>query len=275
MANVTLLNDKALDYVAEVALSFAPPHVIGLLECHLKGTHLNKVRRQLKSMGWKTFVTPAVVTQEAWGIALDPPEDVPRHEARSRFHNSGGEVVLCSPELAVWGHHQPCDAQGCRSIVYRAAGFSILVIYGYFLPGIGLDQEPNQQRCLDRATLIRETDLDWLILADWNREPGEVGNSILAKYLKGTVIAPNVPMTCRSTTDAGGRVLDFALASVTLSSMISCTTDMDVPFKPHFMAVKFTIEVGYLPDLGQEVLAPDPIPFCQGPWEAGHSWYGF
>ena len=94
--------------------------------------------------------------------------------------------------------------------------------------------------------------LEWIIVADWNREPEEVGNSIIAKYLKGVVIEPNVPMTCRSTTDAGGRVLDFALASVALSSLTTCTTDLDVPFKPHFLAVNFNIEVGYLPDLGQE-----------------------
>ena len=159
-------------------------------------------------------------------------------------------------------------------MVYRAQGFSILVVCAYFLPGLGLDQGPNQRRCTDIATLVTEMDLEWIIVADWNREPEEVGNSIIAKHLKGVVIAPNAPMTCRSTTDAGGRVLDFALASVAVSSLTTCTTDLDVPFKPHFMAVNFNIEVGYLPDLGQEVIAPDPIPFCQGPREAGHSWYG-
>ena len=81
-------------------------------------------------------------------------------------------------------------------------------------------------------------------------------------------------MTCRSTTDAGGRVLDFALASCVLANLTTCTIELDVPFKPHFLAVNFKIEVGYLPDLGQEVLAPDPIHFCQGPREAAHSWYG-
>ena len=69
-------------------------------------------------------------------------------------------------------------------------------------------------------------------------------------------------------------MLDFAPASRALSTLTACTIDLDVPFKPHFMAINFNIEVGYLPDLGQEVIAPDPIPFCQGPREAGHSWYG-
>ena len=117
-------------------------------------------------------------------------------------------------------------------------------------------------------------DLEWIIVADWNREPEEVGNSLFAKYLHGVVVAPDVPMTCRSTTEAGGRLLDFALASRALAALTTCSTDLDVPFKPHFLAVNFNIEVGYLPDLGQEALVPDPIPFCQGPREASHSWFG-
>ena len=131
-------------------------------------------------------------------------------------HNSGSELLLCKPCLTAWGHHQSPDAQGFRSIVYRAQGFSILVVCAYFLPGLGLEQGPNQHRCTDIATLVTEMDLPWIIVADWNREPEEVGNSFFARYLKGVVIAPNVPMTCRSTTEAGGRVLDFGLASVAL-----------------------------------------------------------
>ena len=168
------------------------------------------------------------------------------------------------------GHYQALEAHGFRSIVYRAQGFSILVVCAYFLPGYGLDQGPNQARCTALATLIKEMRMEWIIVADWNREPEEIGNSMLAKYLKGVVVAPDVPMTCRSTTDAGGRVLDFALASSVLANLTTCTTELDVPFKPHFMAVNFKIEVGYLPDLGQEVLAPDHIPFCHGPREAAH-----
>ena len=122
LANITLLNDKALDYIASLSEEPEKPQVLVLLEAHLRGAALNKVRRQIKALGWKTFVTPAVLTQEAWGISLEPTEGAVRHEARSKFHNSGGEIVLCSPELSVWGHHQPVGAQGFRSIVYRAAG---------------------------------------------------------------------------------------------------------------------------------------------------------
>ena len=233
--------------------------------------YLNKVRRQLRTIGWKSFATPAVAAEGESAL----PEALEADELqRKKFHNSGRELILCKPCLTVWGHYQALEAQGYRSIVYRAQGFSILVVCAYFLPGCSLDQDPNQSRCTAIATLIKEMRMEWIIVADWNREPEEIGNSMLAKYLRGVVVAPDVPMTCRSTTDAGGRVLHFALASCVLANLTTCTTDLDVPFKPHFMAVNFEIEVGYLPDLGQEVLAPDPIPFCQGPREAAHSWYG-
>ena len=267
---MTACNQKALTYLAELALRDDQPNIVAVTESHLLGCHLNKVRRQLRTIGWKSFATPAYAADDD-----HPPTDLPdRDDPRKKFHNSGGELILCKPCLTAWGHYQALDAQGYRSIVYRAQGFSILVICAYFLPGLGLDQGPNQSRSIAIATLIKEMDLEWIVVADWNREPEEVGNSLFAKYLHGVVVAPDVPMTCRSTTDAGGRVLDFALSSRALSTLTTCTTDLDVPFKPHFMAVKFNIEVGYLPDLGQEALVPDPIPFCQGPRESGHSWYG-
>ena len=271
LVNVTVCNAKALAYFAELALREDKPNIVAVTECHLRGMFLNKVRRQLKTIGWKTFATPAGAAEGEDGPPGDPGDG---EEHKKKYHNSGGELLLCKPCLTAWGHHQPLDAQGFRSMVYRAQGFSILVVCAYFLPGSGLDQGPNQKRCADIATMITEMDLPWIIVADWNREPEEVGNSFFARFLKGVVIAPSVPMTCRSTTEAGGRVLDFGLASITLATRITCSTDLDVPFKPHFMAINFKIEVAYTPDLGQEVLAPDPIPFCQGPREACDSWYG-
>ena len=265
LVNVTVCNQKALAYFAELALRDDQPNIVAVTESHLQGMYLNKVRRQLRTIGWKSFVTPAVAAEGESAL----PEALEADELqRKKFHNSGGELILCKPCLTVWGHYQALEAQGYRSIVYRAQGFSILVVCAYFLPGFGLDQGPNQSRCTAIATLVKEMRMEWIIVADWNREPEEVGNSMLAKYLKGVVVAPDVPMTCRSTTDAGGRVLYFALASSVLATLTTCTTE------PHFLAVNFNIEVGYLPDLGQEVLAPDPIPFCQGPREAVHSWYG-
>ena len=254
LVNVTVCNQKALAYFAELALRDDMPNIVAVTESHLQGIHLNKVRRQLRTIGWKSFVTPAYAADEDGSTARPgnvhpalyvPPVDLPDHDdSRKKFHNSGGELILCKPCLTAWGHYQSLDAQGYRSIVYRAQGFSILVICAYFLPGFGMDQGPDRSGSTAIATLVKEMDLEWIIVADWNREPEEVANSMFAKYLHGVVVAPDVPMTCRSTTDARGRVLDFALTSRVLSTLTTCTTDLDVPFKPHFMAVNFNIEVG-------------------------------
>ena len=65
LLNLTVLNEKALAYLAEVAQEEAPPMILALNECHLRGLDLNKVRRQIKVLGWRCFVTPAC--DKHWG----------------------------------------------------------------------------------------------------------------------------------------------------------------------------------------------------------------
>ena len=90
LVNVTVCNDKALAYFAELALREDQPNVVAVTESHLQGFHLNKVRRQLRTIGWKTFVTPAIAADEE-SIALDVEE-----QQKKRYHNSGGELLLCN-----------------------------------------------------------------------------------------------------------------------------------------------------------------------------------
>ena len=107
LINVTACNDKALAYFAELALRDDQPNVVAVTESHLQGFHLNKVRRQLRTIGWKSFVTPAIAAEGEFipSDALDVEE-----QQKKRFHNSGGELILCKPCLTVWGHYQAHDA---------------------------------------------------------------------------------------------------------------------------------------------------------------------
>ena len=111
-----------------------------------------------------------------------------------------------------------------------------------------------------------------LIVADWYRSPEEVGSSYFAKYLKGAVVAPNVLMTCSSTAEGGGRVLDFGLASSDIAGKIQCEANYKVPFKPHFVGLDFSIDLGYVADTGQQLVIPTDLKFCQGPRLPEHSW---
>ena len=165
-------------------------------------------------------------------------------------------MILRHPLLAASGHHQPEGTEGLRSIIYRASGCSVLVVCAYFLPGIGLDSPPNQERCSRIRCLIDSLKLPWLMVADWNRSPEEVGSSFFARYLGGAVVAPNVLMTCSSTADGGGRVLDFGLASTDIADKVQCEANVKVPFKPQFVAVDFTIDLGYAADTGQQLVIP-------------------
>ena len=102
-------------------------------------------------------------------------------------------------------------------------------------------------------------------MADWNRSPEEVGSSYFAKYLKGAIVAPNVLMTCSSTAEGGGRVLDFGLASNDIASKIQCEANYKVPFKPHFVGVDFSIDLGYVADTGQQLVIPTDLFFAKVP----------
>ena len=125
LVNVTVCNQKAVAYFAELAQREDQPNIVAVTESHLQGMYLNKVRRQLRTIGWKAFATPAVAAEGESAL----PEALEADELqRKKFHNSGGELILCKPCLTVWGHYQALEAQGYRSIVYRAQGFSILVV---------------------------------------------------------------------------------------------------------------------------------------------------
>ena len=68
---------------------------------------------------------------------------------------------------------------------------------------------------------------------------------------------PNVLMTCSSTAEGGGRVLDFGLASSDIAGKVQSEANYKVPFKPHFVGVDFSIDLGYVADTGQQLLIPN------------------
>ena len=43
----------------------------------------------------------------------------------------------------------------------------------------------------------------------------------------------------------GGRVLDLGLVSADIASKVQCDANYKVPFKPHFVGVDFTIDLGF------------------------------
>ena len=63
LVNVTVCNQKALAYFAELAQREDQPNIVAVTESHLQGMYLNKVRRQLRTIGWKSFATPAVAAE--------------------------------------------------------------------------------------------------------------------------------------------------------------------------------------------------------------------
>ena len=51
-------------------------------------------------------------------------------------------------------------------------------------------------------------------------------------------------------------MLDFGQVSADIASKVQCEANYKVPFKPHFVGVDFTIDLGYAADTGLQLVIP-------------------
>ena len=102
--NVTLLNPKAVSFIAELPAE-EKPDVISLVETHLLGAPLNRIRRVMQKCGWRMFSTPALAKcdrDEKTGDVCKP--SATKVVAPSgTYHNTGGEAVLVDPSCKASG----------------------------------------------------------------------------------------------------------------------------------------------------------------------------
>ena len=91
--------------------------------------------------------------------------------------------------------------------------------------------------------LIMAINLPWVMVGDFNRTPDEVANSLVVRYLRGIVIAPNVPFTCASPSAPGaGRVIDMVIACGDLAHRPKVDPYCDHGFKPHVVGLAVSME---------------------------------
>ena len=108
-------------------------------------------------------------------------------------------------------------------------GGNIVLFSLYLLPKEGM-QGSNFEKIKAISTVISSITDPWIIMADWNLTPAAVEKSGLPRRLGGTVIRPNVEVTC----DKGkGSLIDFALAREDISEGISIEAVAAVPWRTH------------------------------------------
>ena len=151
------------------------------------------------------------------------------------------------------GMHLPNDAVNWTGVIVRGA-INFVVVVAYFKHGIGMTG-PNIGLAVDIFSWATSTGLPWLVIADWNATPEEL--------LKAQILADNmaivVPEDCAVTCSMGqGRIIDYVVASDSMSRLITVTTDLAVPITPH-VALRVSIDLSPLENQIRVISAP-PAP---------------
>ena len=165
--NATLLNAKATAFLAEMPEE-ERPDAIGLLECHLRGAALNRMRRVIKKIGWRMFSTPAILKDEQMVKAGEAPEPgplaAPVDETKLKKHqNTGGEAILVDPSRKASRYHQGTEAFGYRSTLIKMKGWTLHLIVTYSDSGWAFEAGPNALKWQAICTLIQSMNAPWLI----------------------------------------------------------------------------------------------------------------
>ena len=116
-----MLNQKAISYFAEMEPEERPA-LVSMVETHLAGVALNRARRVLQKIGWRSFTTPAMQKAEQAARIGDAP--AASSDACGKFHNSGGEAVLVDPGRKASGYNQAKEHFGFRSVLVRMKGWT-------------------------------------------------------------------------------------------------------------------------------------------------------
>ena len=261
------------------------PDAIAFVEVHLRGTDLNATRRRVRKLGWRMMATSAVTKAQLRAAAGEQPldqrgpeqvEHEDHEEASSaKYHNSGGEAILVNPGRVATGYHQPKEAFGYRSVLLRMKGWTLHLIACYFDCGWPLEAGPNAEKWKQIQGLIMAINLPWVMVGDFNRTPDEVANSLFVRYLRGIVIAPNVPFTCASpSAPGGGRVIDMVIACGDLAHRLKVDPYYDHGFKPHVVGLAVSMEAimdsdeAFVQDLPDEIMEYPGPRMVDDTWEA-------
>ena len=156
-------------------------------------------------------------------------------------------------------------------------GWTLHLIACYFDCGWPLEAGPNAEKWKQTQGLITAINLPWVMVGDFNRTPDEVASSLFVKFLRGIVIAPNVPFTCASpSAPGGGRVIDMVVACGDLAHRLTVDPFYDRGFRPHVVGLALSMDAimdsdeAFVQDLPDEIMEYPGPRLVDDAWEAHH-----
>ena len=212
--NITYMGPKFHNFVPESSC-----WGMAVAEHHLLASELPVHAAKLKAKGWRSWWSPAQPT--------------------GRGGTSAGTAVLLKSNVqaerldftAMDSAGLPSDFRPFTVVKLKLQGFSMVWASLYLPPGHSFGKEATEALSMLHQ-LLSLTQWPWVITADWNAEPSELEESGWPQAMGGRVLVP--PGAKASCTSGSGRMLDFALASVSFMQVVK-QADLcyQVPTKPH------------------------------------------
>ena len=155
-------------------------------------------------------------------------------EPTGRGGSHGGTWVLVQRSLE--SHDFLPGVEGSQLIgdqwtaaAVRMKGFDVVLVAVYLEDGIGL-AGANIDRLGSLSKFLEQLSVPYIIMGDWNLEPGELEMARWPESVRGRVVQPSgVAFTCRS---GKGRMLDYAVVFDRISAHFTLEADMESPWAP-------------------------------------------
>ena len=197
--------------------------VLGIIENHQPaGTELNELLDYWDQYGWKVVATPARRSKrsmDAGGTSMG----CRRHWTSSSFRHlarfedqTRGMTGLGSGAAFEAG---PIDFWDFVAMELRAYAGPITLLTGYLTASIGLVHD-NLTKLSSMGAFVNSLLGPWIMICDWNVEPGQLRASGWLQEVKGHIFTPE---DTDFTSWAAGAMFDFAVAGGGAEAMIRRT----------------------------------------------------
>ena len=239
MANVTMMGKEVVKWIQS-----QPTVPIMLVETHMQGEALIQRERMLARQGWKTISVEA---------------------NKSERGGTNGGFMIVHP-ISCHMHkveHYMIEGCGWLAVQWQFDNWAIIVVLVYFKTGEGIQGQTNAQLWARLTTFTQHLQLPYVVIGDFNVEPGEVAATTIVEHMGGSLLATGQETTLQ------GSELDWSIVSKTLKPACRLQVQWEVPFKPHGMLM-MSIEQEVIELQVAQLIKYPPIPrleFVRKKWE--------
>ena len=214
-ANISTLGPQAEGFLRSPEMGRI--QTVALAEHHVGANSINKLDKLWRQTGFRGTATTA------------------KKSVNSINGTSGGTCMATRSHVAMAaGSREKSDVSGRSGFgwsgqLVRLKGSTVLLVIVYLTNGLAESGE-NLENMWELANLIKDRELPFICMGDWNMTPDEMQKTDLLSSIGAVIKTPvGVEYTCTS----GNRLLDCALVDRRLASVVQVEPYWAVPWKSH------------------------------------------